>query len=126
VVTNSLAQYLTTAELDACLRDWRRLLRPGGRLILADVIPPQLGAVADATALLAFARRDGFLLAAVLGLARTLVSDYRTLRRNLGLARYGEDETLARLQAAGFTAERMPRNLGHNQGRMAFVGRVQD
>ncbi|MGX7707238.1 class I SAM-dependent methyltransferase [Methylobacterium sp. Gmos1] len=124
VVANSLAQYLTTAELDACLRDWHRLLRPGGRLILADVIPPQLGAVADATALLAFARRDGFLLAALLGLARTLVSDYRTLRRNLGLARYGEAEMLARLEAAGFAAERMPRNLGHNQGRMAFVGRA--
>ncbi|AWN50864.1 class I SAM-dependent methyltransferase [Methylobacterium sp. 17Sr1-1] len=124
VVANSLAQYLTAAELDACLRDWRRLLRPGGRLILADVIPPHLGAVADATALLAFARRDGFLLAALLGLARTLVSDYRTLRRSLGLARYGEAEMLARLKAAGFAAERMPRNLGHNQGRMAFAGRV--
>ncbi|KMO12354.1 class I SAM-dependent methyltransferase, partial [Methylobacterium platani] len=44
VVANSLAQYLTSAELDACLRDWRRTLKPGGRLILADVIPPQLGA----------------------------------------------------------------------------------
>ncbi len=63
VVANSLAQYLTDAELAACLRDWRRALKPGGRLVLADVIPPQLGAVADATALLAFARREGFLLA---------------------------------------------------------------
>lgn len=124
VVANSLAQYLTTGELDACLRDWRRLLRPGGRLVLADVIPPQLGAVADATALLGFARREGFLLAALLGLARTLVSDYRRLRRNLGLARYSEAGMLARLKGAGFAAERMPRNLGHNQERMAFVARV--
>ncbi|GJD64839.1 class I SAM-dependent methyltransferase [Methylobacterium frigidaeris] len=124
VVANSLAQYLTGPELDAYLRDWRRLLKPGGRLILADVIPPQLGAVSDATALLAFARRDGFLPAALLGLARTFLSDYRALRRRLGLARYDEAEMLARLTAAGFTAERMPRNLGHNQGRMAFLARV--
>ncbi|MFH6785684.1 MULTISPECIES: class I SAM-dependent methyltransferase [Methylobacterium] len=124
VVANSLAQYLTAAELEACLAIWRRLLKPGGRLILADVIPPQLGAVADATSLLAFARREGFLPAAILGLARTLLSDYRTLRRTLGLARYDEAAMLARLRAAGFRAERMPRNLGHNQGRMAFAGRV--
>ncbi|TNC10444.1 class I SAM-dependent methyltransferase [Methylobacterium terricola] len=124
VVANSLAQYLTAAELEACLADWRRALKPGGRLILADVIPPQLGAVADAAALLAFARREGFLMAAGLGLARTLLSDYRTLRQRLGLARYDEAAMLARLRAAGFQAERMPRNLGHNQGRMAFVARV--
>ncbi len=124
VVANSLAQYLTAAELDACLLTWRRLLRPGGRLILADVIPPHLGALSDAAALLAFARREGFLLAAVTGLARTLASDYRSLRRRLGLARSSEAAMLARLKAAGFAAERMPRNLGHNQGRMAFVGRV--
>lgn len=120
VVANSLAQYLTVSELDACLRDWRRLLKPGGRLVLADVIPPQLGAVADATALLAFARREGFLVAAAIGLVRTLLSDYRALRRTLGLARSDEAAMLARLRETGFRAERMPRNLGHNQGRMAF------
>ncbi|AWB24562.1 class I SAM-dependent methyltransferase [Methylobacterium currus] len=124
VVANSLAQYLTAAELDACLLTWRRLLKPGGRLVLADVIPPHLGALSDAAALLAFARREGFLLAAVIGLARTLVSDYRSLRRRLGLTRSGEAAMLARLAAAGFAAERMPQNLGHNQGRMAFVGRA--
>ncbi|UHC16353.1 class I SAM-dependent methyltransferase [Methylobacterium currus] len=124
VVANSLAQYLTAAELDAYLLTWRRLLKPGGRLVLADVIPPHLGALSDAAALLAFARREGFLLAAVIGLARTLVSDYRSLRRRLGLTRSGEAAMLARLAAAGFAAERMPQNLGHNQGRMAFVGRA--
>ena len=124
VVANSLAQYLTPSELDACLATWRRALKPGGRLILADVIPPQLGAGADAAALLAFARRDGFLAAALLGLARTVVSDYRALRQRLGLTRYDEAEMLAKLTDAGFAAERMPRNLGHNQGRMAFVAAI--
>ena len=41
IFANSLVQYLTEAELDRMLALWRRLLAPGGMLIVADVIPPQ-------------------------------------------------------------------------------------
>src|SRR5918994_294639 len=54
VIANSLLQYLSREELRDLLRLWRRKLKPEGRLVLADVIPPDLGAVADAKALLAF------------------------------------------------------------------------
>lgn len=120
VVANSLAQYLSRAELRACLRLWRAKLKLAGTLILADVIPPDLGALADARALMGFGWRGGFLGASVLGLARTAVSDYRHLRRELGLARYAEADLLDLLRAEGFAPRRLPRNLGHNQGRMAF------
>ncbi|WP_298964934.1 methyltransferase domain-containing protein [uncultured Methylobacterium sp.] len=123
VVANSLVQYLDAAEFEACLALWRRKLARDGRLILADIIPPDLSALADARALLAFGHRGGFLAAALAGLARTALSDYRTLRRSLGLSRYGEAEMLARLAGAGFAARRLPRNLGHNQARMAFEAR---
>ena len=43
VFANSLVQYLTAAELDRMLALWRRLLAPGGTLIVADVIPPHVG-----------------------------------------------------------------------------------
>jgi SAM-dependent methyltransferase len=119
-VANSLAQYLTRAELAELLGLWRAKLKPGGRLVLADILPPDLSALADAGALLAFAARGGFLAAAVAGLARTALSDYRRLREALGLARYGEAEMLALLREAGYRARRLPRNLGHNQNRMAF------
>ena len=56
------------------------LLAPGGTLIVADVIPPQVGAVSDGFALLRYARANGFLGAAILGLARTALSRYRRLR----------------------------------------------
>lgn len=120
VVANSLAQYLTDDELEALLILWRAKLRPGGRLVLADILPPGLGALADARALLAFAARGGFVPAALAGLVRTAFSDYRRLRGELGLARHAPDALLARLEAAGYRARRLPRNLGHNQNRMAF------
>ena len=43
----------------------------------------------------------------------------------LGLTRYGKDEMLRRLTAAGFWATEGPRNIGHNQARMTFLGRLE-
>ena len=59
---------------------WHRELQPDGRLVLADLLPPDLDAIADVKALLAFAWRGGFLVAALAGLGRTFFSDYRRLR----------------------------------------------
>jgi len=120
VFANSVVQYLTAAELDRMLALWRRLLAPGGVLIVADVIPPQVGAVSDGLALLRYAAAHGFLGAAVVGLVRTALSRYRRLRSKLGIARYGEAEFLGRLRGAGFTAQRLPRNVEHNPARMTF------
>lgn len=123
IVANSLLQYLDRPVLDGLLAVWRRLLAPEGRLLVADVIPPDVGAAQDAMALLAFAARDGFLGAALVGLARTALSPYRKLRAELGLSMYREAEFLAVLHAAGFSGARTRPNVGHNQNRMAFLAR---
>lgn len=123
IIANSLLQYLDRPTLDGLLVQWRRLLAPGGRLLLADIIPPDVSAVQDAGALLSFAARDGFLGAALVGLVRTALSPYRKLRGELGLSMYREADFLALLRAAGFSAERTRPNVGHNQNRMAFLAR---
>ena len=123
-VMNSVAQYMSRDGLVATLGVIRRLLRPDGRLVLGDVIPGTSGAFDDIGALLRFARDDGFLLEALAGLARTVVSPYRRLRREIGLSRYDEAGMLALLRDTGFAARRLPRNIGHNQRRMSFEGRV--
>lgn len=123
IVANSVTQYLTRAELDRLLAQWRRLLGPTGALIIADVIPPQIGPLSDVLALLRYALAHGFFLAALTGLARTALSGYHRLRSKLGIARYAEDEFLALLAGAGYRAERLARNMEHNPARMTFRAR---
>jgi ubiquinone/menaquinone biosynthesis C-methylase UbiE len=122
-VMNSVAQYMTPAELDAALVVIRRLLKPSGRLILGDILRPEVGMPRDVLALLRFAQRHGFLKDALIGLVSTALSDYRQLRDRVGLQRYSETEILAKLASAGFTASRAHFNIGHNPWRMTFVAR---
>jgi ubiquinone/menaquinone biosynthesis C-methylase UbiE len=120
VVANSLIQYLKRDELLKLLKLWRRVLSPGGALVVADVISPKQSALADAVSLLNFARKNGFLTAAFIGLVKTTLSDSRKLRAELGLTTFSEAEMMKLLTEAGYDSARLRPNLGHNQGRMAF------
>jgi SAM-dependent methyltransferase len=121
IVMNSVAQYLAQPALDDLLALFRRLLAPDGRLVVGDVIPPHTSAATEISALIKLAWRNGFLGAALMGLVRTLFSDYRALRSRLGLTHYTETEMLEKLRAAGFNPARRHPNLEHNQERMTFV-----
>src|SRR6201995_3158345 len=114
---------MTPAELDAAFATIKRLLKPGGRLILGDILRPEVGMPKDVLALLRFAATHGFLKDALIGLVSTALSDYRQLRARVGLQRYGETEMVAKFAAAGFTASRAHSNIGHNPWRMTFVAR---
>jgi SAM-dependent methyltransferase len=121
VIANSLVQYLAEPEFAALLLLWKAKLRPGGLLVVADVIRTGSGPLPDALALLRFGWSGGFLLAALGGLVRTALSDYRRLRAQLGLATYWQGAMETLLSEAGYTqVRRRARNIGHNQARMAF------
>jgi SAM-dependent methyltransferase len=123
VVLHSVSQYLTPEEFDRTAALFHGLLQPGGLLLVGDVVPPDASVVADVAALLHFGWRDGFFCAAVLGLVRTLFSDYRRLRTKVGLTRYSEQQMAGRLAAAGFMVTRAKNNLGHLTTRMTFLAR---
>jgi SAM-dependent methyltransferase len=125
IVLHSVAQYLSAAELDALLSLFHRLLKPGGLLVVGDVIPHDVGAVDDAWELMRFGVTAGFGWAAAFGLVRTYFSGYRRLRRSLGLARYNAGEIMAKLDAARFSAERIRPNIGHNAKRMTFLAHAR-
>src|ERR1700722_5920068 len=122
-VMNSVAQYMTPEELDSALAVIRRLLKPAGRLILGDIMRPEVGMPKDVVALLRFAATHGFLRDALIGLVSTALSDYRQLRARVGLQRYSETDMIAKLAGAGFTGSRAHVNIGHNPWRMTFVAR---
>lgn len=122
IIIHSVAQYVPKPEFAALLAQLSAKLANGGRLVVGDILPPDLSALADAQALLRFGFEGGFLGAAGLGLVRAALSDYRKLRENLGLTRYTEAEMLSVLEGLGLTARRLDHNPGHNQARMGFAG----
>ena len=122
-VMNSVAQYMTPVELDLAFATIQRLLKPGGKLVLGDILRPEVGMPKDVIALLRFAATHGFLRDALIGLVSTALSDYRQLRAKVGLQRYSEAEMVAKLAASGFSASRAHVNIGHNPWRMTFVAR---
>src|SRR5271154_5855096 len=110
VVMNSVTQYMTPQELDSAFATIRRLLKPSGRLVIGDVLRPEVGMPKDVIALLRFGAKHGFLRGALIGLASTALSDYRQLRSKIGLQRYSEVEITAKLGKGGFPASRAHAN----------------
>ena len=125
IVMHSVTQYLSAGQFDAAVRLFHRLLKPGGLLVVGDVIPRKVSVLADAAALLRFGRDDGFFWAALRGLVRTFFSDYRRLRRSLGIAHYDEPEITARLETGGFSAAAARTNIGHNNRRMTYLAHAR-
>lgn len=121
VVIVSVLQYLSPEALADILGTLATKLTQGGRLVIGDVVPPNLSPVTDAKALLAFAWKGGFLLDAVAGLVKTFFSNYRTLRKSLGLTQWSESDLCALLSRCGLAPQRAAENIGHNQARMTFV-----
>jgi ubiquinone/menaquinone biosynthesis C-methylase UbiE len=121
IVVSSLIQYLSTDDFAALLGRFRAKLKPDGRLVVADVIPPDAGMAADIASLLRNAWRNGYLPAALVGLAATAVSPYRKIRSEIGLATYAEADMLALMARHGFSARRHLPNLGLTPHRMTFV-----
>lgn len=120
VVVFSVVQYMDRSALPGLLRAIHGWLSADGRLILADVIPPDARLIDDVRSLLTTAWRHGFFLAALGGLATTLVSDYRRLRQRLGFSIYSDAEIVDLLRQAGFAAESHP-NLGFHPARRTYL-----
>ncbi|MFP3480340.1 hypothetical protein SB780_36425, partial [Burkholderia sp. SIMBA_057] len=88
-------------ELEGVLHRWRHLIGTRGLILIADVVEPDTPMLRDIASQLSMARRHGFLMAALMGLGRMALSDYRRIRRESGFSTYTPAELQARLSAAG-------------------------
>jgi SAM-dependent methyltransferase len=122
----SVSQYIPKDQFPTLARRLAGSLRPGGRLVIGDILPPDNSMLDDVGALLRFAWRDGFLPAALVGLARTYRSPYRAARQRLGLSTWAPDEMLATLTAAGLKPERLATNIGHSHSRYSIMATRAD
>lgn len=123
VLVVSVLQYVPEGELLPLLSLWRSLIAPTGRLIVADVVDPGTPMLSDIASQLDFAWKNGFLIAALAGLVRMAVSDYRRLRREAGFSTYTPDEVIEALGEVGLAGERLARNIGPTPHRRSFVAR---
>lgn len=123
MICNSVFQYLSREECSALVAFAAAKLKLGGRLVVADIIPPHVDALTDSWALVEFAYRGGFLLAALRGLAATFFSRYRKVRNRRSLTTFAIPEMQRLLSTRSFEARRLDRNIGHNQARMTFIAK---
>jgi SAM-dependent methyltransferase len=123
MMCNSVLQYLSREECGALVAYAAAKLKLGGRLVVADIVPPHVDALTDSWALVEFAYRGGFLLAALRGLFSTFFSRYRSKRGRMGLTTFAIPDMQRLLATRGFEARRLERNIGHNQARMTFIAK---
>lgn len=123
ILVVSVLQYIPAAELPHLITRWRTLLKPGGRLLIGDVVQPDTPLYRDVASQLRMAARHGFLLPAVVGIGRLAMSDYRLLRHRAGFAAYRPEEVVTLLADGGLAPERLARNIGPTAHRASFVGR---
>jgi len=121
VLVISVVQYLPQDDLAGLMAQWRRLLAPGGQLLIADVVEPHTPMYRDVGSQLTLAWKHGFFLAALFGLAKLAFSDYRRIRRDAGFSTYTPAGMLGMLTGAGFEAKHLPRNVGPTPHRNSFL-----
>lgn len=120
ILVNSVFQYLNFEQTEEALLLFHRVLKNSGKLIIADIIPKNLPVWADISSLLKFSFKNGFFFFALLGLFKTYLSDYRSLRRYLGLSLYSPEDFINLMSKSHFRAKMEPLNFGHNQNRFCF------
>ena len=120
IVVNSVFQYLNKLETIRALELFHRILKHNGKLIIADIIPPNLSILSDVFSLLRFSIENAFFLSAIVGLFKTYISDYKNLRKQIGLSVYSSDQFIKLLSNSNFVAELESQNFGHNQKRCCF------
>jgi SAM-dependent methyltransferase len=106
IILNSVAQYFDgLGDLERHLVTFHELLRPHGRVVLSDVLPPDYNPYLDAVWSLAYAT--------IHGCARPMISHLAaaaTKGKEFNLARYDDQDISSVATRTGFTAQKLRKN----------------
>ncbi len=120
ILVNSVAQYMGKEEFGGWLKRWRGLLRPGGKVVVSDLIEPRVSPARDVLSLLSFSARRGYLRQAL----RNVLAErgrYGRMAKARPLYRPGRDEVSRLAGEACLAATYLPRNLTHFSARTTAV-----
>lgn len=120
VLVNSVAQYMTGAELDAWLARAPGLLAPRGRLVLSDLLTGPVSPLHELAELLALSARGG-VLRRILWQGLCELRHYARTRHARPLTRIDLDDLARRAAARGLALTVLDRNLAYRAGRASVV-----
>jgi len=123
IMVCSVLQYLSEDEARALFRMSGRLLQPEGALVLVDVLPHDLKAMADLRDLVDADLAGAGLSEATAHLGALGLSALRRLRHGLRLRRFGDEELAALLAEAGLSGSRCPYNFKPSRNRHTWIAR---
>jgi ubiquinone/menaquinone biosynthesis C-methylase UbiE len=118
ILVHSVLQYLSKEQFKDLLPRFHGILSSGGVLYVGDVVSPATSTLTDVYSLVTAGVRHGFFFDVLVGLVRTFFSNYRAVKEKNGFTTYTQEEILDMLCAYGFTAKRMPKNIGISAHRM--------
>lgn len=116
VIVNSVAQYMTLEELVSWLQRWRTMLKPGGAIVLSDIVSPGSTLFTEVRESLRFAARQHILWRTVPRLIRESVR-YTRWRNALELLRLDQSDLSRMAKEAGLKADKRPQNLTFRSNR---------
>jgi trans-aconitate methyltransferase len=117
---NSVVQYMTAASFLEVLQQLATRIKPTGKIVVSDLIPPTLPFYSDVLSLLRFSLRKGYFLKAFRR-AFALRKRYSTLAESSPLYHPTREEVLNLAAKAGLVGEYLPTNLTHFRGREAVI-----
>ncbi len=125
VLAHSVLQYLRDGERRRFLEEARTRLRPGGALVLSDLLPASDSTLRSAAHALLKRGSAGLRLRRGWGLVELALGAYGRTAREQPLRRFRDDEIARELSDVGLSAHPLAENLGLDRGRRAWVGRAR-
>jgi 2-polyprenyl-3-methyl-5-hydroxy-6-metoxy-1,4-benzoquinol methylase len=117
---NSVVQYMIPNQFSAWLAMAADRLKPGGRIVVSDLIPPGHLFLGDAVSLAFFSLQKGYFFDAWKRTSK-LSKQYDDVKHNQPLNQPSDNELSQYALDAGLQLQRLNSNLTHFHGRRSYV-----